>query len=320
MKNLLLTLILLSPFSMLTGMEEDDTVEQTSVTIVCADEQQLAITSENFEMLKRVSKTIKTFTKYSTQKNMLPHPTITIKIFKKLISYLPNNPIYKENSLDYSKSEKENLIKKLMNEDIETLIPLLKSANYLDIAIFTNLLIQVLAKKFIQYDELEKFIQSPYYIDQLKLPEELSKTITSQIINISNTYLFVELNSMKAILNTTMKGHNHDDKWLVVQNGCDKYWYNLDTLRFFKNNISLKNTLLLQACFNENKTVSLNKHPHLHAYFRQLPKLIQKSLVENDMVELSFLQTLNYHNQTIIQIAVASTATIITLFNVMKEK
>ena len=435
MKNFILTLILLSPFSILTGMEEDGIVKEESfVTVVCADGQ-LEINTKTFEKLKKHSKVIKTFIGNSTQKNILSHPTITIEIFKKIISYLPKHSIYKKNSWVYSESEKKELIEKLMNENIETLIPLLKDCNELDMTILMNLLIEkVLPKKFIQYDKLEKFINDPEYIKKLNLPEDLSKAIASQIMNLTtipqdfinklytkNTYnrmpvpgwsdgalhiekieskskngkwianninnqnnndyivrlykiynneknniifeeksnpdnnyindisfsnnnkllasyrengirlyklsdtekpsLFVELNAMK--------GHHqgclykiyfkNDDKWLVSQNGRDKYWYNLDIFEFL-NNLSLEHALLLKACFSKNKIVSLNKHTHLYAYFRQLPKLIQKSLIEQNMVKLSLLQTLNYHNQTIIQITVASTAIIITLFNVLKEK
>ncbi len=611
MKKLILTFILLSPFGILTGMEADDIVEKESVTIVCADGQ-LKITSEIFETLKSISKTIKNMTEDGSSNIIIPIP-IKIRIFEKIISHLPNHPIHTENGWDYSESEKKELIEKLMNKDIETLIPLLKSADYLDISILMNLLIEkVLPEKFTQ--ELKQFLNDPEYIKKLKLPKELSEAVAIRIMDITtipqnvifnsfgknkknvfvnnhkctykciffcndhkgtlftisvsndgklfassysdgtvclyklfntNTkfikkltdnnsgaisiafssddiqlasghrdgtvclykisktdsyklikkltdnnhgaravsfsndgtlfasghrdgtvclYKISKTDSYKLIKKLTDNNHearavsfsndgtlfisghydgtaclykiskteiqfigkvnNHDRgieavsfnnngtqfisgdydgtvclykiskieiQFIEKVNNHDKgikkvsfnkngtgfvsshkdgtvclykpsdtetqfikkitdensiivrltffnnnyvslapfviddtvYWYNLsvydlDVLRFLEKNISLKHALLLKACFA--KRISLKKHPHLYTYFKQLPKLIQKSLVKNDMVELSLIQKLDYHNQTIVRIAVASTATIIILFNVMKEK
>ncbi len=187
MKNFILTLILLSPFSMLTGMEVDDIKEKSSVTIECKDGQ-LTIDTKTFENLEKMSTTFfqNLFTDCSPNKKIdISCTKITIEVLQGIISYLPKNPIYTDNVWGYSKSEKEELIKKLMNENIETLIPLLKDCNELGISILMNLLIEkVLPEKFTQDYELEQFIQNPHYIKQLKLPEDLSKAIASQIMNI----------------------------------------------------------------------------------------------------------------------------------------
>ncbi len=486
MKNFILTLILLSPFSTLTGMEQPDEKKQSSVTIVCANEQ-LTIDTKTFENLESISKTIKDMTENcsSNKKIDISCTEITIEILRKIISYLPKHPVHTENGLVYSESEKKDLIEKLMSENIKTLALLLKNCNELDISILMNLLTKVLAEKFIQYDELERFLNNPYYIGQLGLPEELSKKITTEIIKPlstssivywslgnttstsleqtllvtrclkdrvslkkhSNLYLhFIELSkqiqnelfiqnkievSLIQILllfyNITKKekienclsinitsehfsssisyrkvlkkitdyrpnykpkdwvctedaqqrlANKHtktlvsllnDAKYLDIatleklltetlarklmrnkelENFVNKVDYikklglskqsnvniaikvinNLinnfrdhDHLATFTSKQALEQALLLKACDNDN-IVSLKEHPYLYDYFKQLPEIIQKSLIEKDMVELSFLQILNYHNQTIMQIAVASTATIITLCNILKEK